>query len=342
MKKKLPADILEKYFKGDCNVHEIEEISSWYNSFEHDDDDLSDLSAEEKELLQMLMLNNIRENIRETEQSNIVDMKKGASGHPLFYFITGVAATLLIVFFLEHKKTVVQQVYNKEELVSNNTGAIEKIILSDGSKVWLSPRSQLSYLQLLGQRKREVSMTGEAFFEVTKNPARPFLIHSGNVTTKVWGTSFRIRAFKNDVTRVDVVTGKVSVSVPAIVKVGDSTNQALTGSQLKEVMLLPNQEAAYDKRTNDLEKKQKISDPSIIIWKKINISFDNTPMPDVFTILNKKFKVHITSGDKEINADFLNADFTDESLPAIMEMMTKTLDVNYTVNGSDYVLISNK
>jgi len=62
----------------------------------------------------------------------------------------------------------------------------------------------------------------------------------------------------------------------------------------------------------------------------------------VFSILNKKFKVHIRSNDKEINSDSLNADFTDESLPAIMEIMRKILNVTYVTNGNDFVLTSNK
>ena len=338
MKNKLTANILEKYFRGDCNESEIAEILSWYNSFEHDEDDISTLSDEEKEAFRMLMLNNIRQNVNTIESNNRVTLPRRKINHPLFYFVAGVAATLLIVLLFEYKKPVTNDTpASKEITVYNNTNAIEKIILSDGSKVWLSPRSEMKYLNLFEHTKREVAMSGEAFFEVTRDHKRPFLIYSGNVTTKVWGTSFRIRVFKNEITKVDVVTGKVSVSVPVLNK-----PTANLIDQPREVMLTPNQEAAYDSYSNNLKKNLLINDPTITIWKKISISFDNTPMPQVFAILNKKFKVHIRSDDKEINADSLNADFTDESLPAIMEIMRKILNVTYVTNGNDFVLSSNK
>lgn len=338
MKNKLTANILEKYFRGECNESETAEILSWYNSFEHDEDDISGLSDVEKEAFRTLMLNNIRHNVNTIESNNRHALISRKINHPLLYFVAGVAATLLIVFLFKYKNPEIKDITaGKEITVYNTTNAIEKIILSDGSKVWLSPRSQMKYLNLFEPDKREVALSGEAFFEVTKDHKRPFLIYSGNVTTKVWGTSFRIRAFKDEITKVDVVTGKVSVSVPVYNKsIKNLINQS------REIMLTPNQGATYDSHTNNLMKNQLINDSSLIIWKKINISFDNMPMPEVFSILNKKFKVHIRSDDKEINADSLNADFTDESLPAIMEIMKKILNVNYVVNGNDFVLINNK
>jgi len=343
MEKKLSADILEKYFKGDCNEDEIAEINSWYNSFEHDQSDISMLSYKEKEVFRMLMLSNIRKNISDAEINNVVDLHKRKSNRSLFYFLAGSAAILLVVLFLKYKISNVSPVENKEEMVINNmTNAIQKIILPDGSKVWLSPNSQISYLKLFAKHSRQVAMSGEAFFEVTKDHKRPFLIYSGKVITKVWGTSFRIRAYKDDMTKVDVVTGKVSVSVSMHNKSKPDLSSPVQADAAQEVMLMPDQEATYDKGLNYLKKNIEIKDTTISIWKKTNISFDNTPMSDVFKILSKKFRVHIWSAEKKVNADYLNADFTNESLPDIMEMLKNTMNVNYTVNGNEFVLVSNK
>lgn len=340
MKKKLSDEILEKYFRGDCNEDEIAEIQAWYHSFEHDEDDISALSGREQEALRILMLNNIRGNIKTAENNNVADIRKSRFNRPLFYFIAASAAILLVAFFLKTRMPAAAPVDSNEEIVVNNkTNSIQKITLSDGSKVWLSPNSRLSYLKAFAKNSRQVAMNGEAFFEVTKDHSRPFSIHSGEVITKVWGTSFRVRAFANDITKVDVVTGKVSVSTP--VKNKTISTDKTTQPERQEVMLLPNQEATYNDVSNSLKKNTEITDPLIVIWKKVSISFDNTPMREVFATLNKKFKVHIRSDDKEINADYLNADFTDESLPAIMEMMKKTLNVNYEVNGNEFVLVNN-
>ncbi|WP_183578006.1 FecR family protein [Mucilaginibacter sp. X5P1] len=343
MEKKLSADILEKYFKGDCNENEIAEINSWYNSFENDGDDISAMSGEEKELFKDLMLNNIRHNIKKAESDNVISLKKAKVNRSLFYFIASAAAILLIVFFFKSKAPNISPAENEEELVINNmTSTIQKITLSDGSKVWLSPNSQLTYLKIFAKYSRQVALSGEAFFEVTKDHSRPFSIYSGKITTKVWGTSFRIRSYKNDIPKVDVVTGKVSVSIYKVNRSATDLSSPVQTDPVQEVMLTPNQEAIYDTGLNALKKNTEIKDTTINIWKKTNISFDNTPMAEVFKVLNKKFKVHIWSADKKINADYLNADFTDESLPAIMEMLKNTMNVNYAVNGSEFVLVSNR
>jgi len=320
MKKKLSADILEKYFNGDCNENEIAEVNSWYNSFEHDEDDISTLSDREKELFRDLMLNNIRDNIQKAETNNVINLKRK-----------------------KVKMPAVSPAANEEELVVNNmTSAIQKITLSDGSKVWLSPNSQLTYLKVFAAHSRQVSLSGEAFFEVTKDHARPFSIYSGKITTKVWGTSFRIKSYKNDIPKVDVVTGKVSVSIYKANRAATDLSSPVQTDPVQEVMLTPNQEAVYNKGLNTLKKNAEIRDTTINIWKKTTVSFDNAPMAEVFKVLSKKFKVHIWSADKKVNTDYLNADFTDESLPAIMEMLKNTMDVNYAVNGNEFVLVSNK
>lgn len=98
--------------------------------------------------------------------------------------------------------------------INNLTGLITKNTLPDGSIVWLNPMAILSYPAKFG-KIREVAMRGEAFFEVAKDHAHPFIVTSGKVLTKVWGTSFRIRAMSGDSsTQVSVLTGKVSVMAP--------------------------------------------------------------------------------------------------------------------------------
>src|SRR6185312_1184828 len=103
---------------------------------------------------------------------------------------------MFLVFFLINTKThnstgitadkqqvvaVNKAMVTNQVVVTNMTNAIQKIVLSDGSKVWLSPNSKLTYSKLFGNHTRQVSMTGEAFFEVTKDAKKPFSIYSENV-----------------------------------------------------------------------------------------------------------------------------------------------------------------
>lgn len=344
MKEELSVSVIERYLKDECTDVEIEEVNAWYSSFEFKKDDISGLAADKKEMLRLLMLNNIKENIRNAEGSDSVYALQNRFGNirSVIYKLVGIAAVLCIVFFVvQHKNNTSQLQTNEEIVVNNMTNVIQKIILSDGSRVWLNPKTRLSYLKVFGNHSRSVMMDGEAFFEVTKNPKKPFSIYSGNVVTKVWGTSFRIQSNRNGITKVDVVTGKVSVGIIGSNYPTDKLNNTGAVALKQQVMLLPNQEASYNKKSDNLIKNTTIDDPTISIWKKTSLSFDNTPMLQVFQVLGKKFNVHIWSDDKTVNTDNLKADFTNESFPAILEMMSKTLNVNYSVDGNDFVLKSN-
>ena len=95
---------------------------------------------------------------------------------------------------------------------TNKSNKTQEVILSDGSKVTLSPNSSLHYDKTFATDKREVFLEGEAFFQVTKNPSKPFLVYYHNIVTKVLGTSFRINT--NETTgnvEVAVSTGRVQV-----------------------------------------------------------------------------------------------------------------------------------
>ncbi|WP_439698220.1 FecR family protein [Mucilaginibacter sp. AW1-7] len=346
MKKKIPAELLEKFFAGNCDEHERDMILSWYESFELDRDDVTELSAREQELFKMLMWHNINSNINAAEGDEVISINRNRAGKlkTVLYWLSGAAAVLIAVFFIKLKPQPANntlQATNTQLVFSNTSNAIKDIVLSDGSRVWVSPGSALTYTKTFEKRSRKVSLTGEAFFEVTKDHSRPFSISTGNVITKVWGTSFRIRAYAADkTTRVDVITGKVSVSVDGQHKTRPGVNETLGAGD--GVMLLPNQEAVYDKAADDLKKNIVIKDASLSMWKKASLSFNNTPIREVFKTLNKNFNVNISSKDESINADFLKADFTNENLPAIMEMLKKTLNATYSINGNSFTLESNK
>ena len=348
MKKKLPADLLEKYFAGNCNEREKAEIRSWYESFELDQDDVSSLSEDEREAFKILMWNSIGSHIKDAENDNIFQLRKlwSTRFRSVIYWVTSSAAVLLILFLVKYKVPSQNPVpeNNEKVMVTNTSNTIRKVILSDSSMVWISPKSTLTYLKVFDKQKREVTLRGEAFFEVTKDHKRPFSIYTGNIITKVWGTSFRIRSSTEDkTTQVDVVTGKVSVSVTGQKKKNKVLNAASQTNDLNAgVMLLPNQGAVYDKQLDHLQKNKEVKDVSIDMWKKMSLSFNNTPINEVFAVLNKSFHVHISSSDEKINSDYLKADFTNENLPAIMEILEKTLDVSYSVHGSEFVLESHQ
>jgi ferric-dicitrate binding protein FerR (iron transport regulator) len=157
----------------------------------------------------------------------------------------------------------------------NETGRPVEVKLSDGTVISLENYSKVKYKENYDDEPvREVYLSGAAFFEVAKDPAKPFIVHSHDLNTEVLGTSFRIQANEGEKqVVVSVKTGKVSV-YPAV----DDPSQP---NQRDGVILLPNQEVSYTKKDRSFDKKL-VDDPSVVKAEVVapNFVFDNAPIKD--------------------------------------------------------------
>ncbi len=144
--------------------------------------------------------------------------------------------------------------------INTTTGEGKNIKLPDGTQVWLSPSSTLEYpASFRGKDLREINLSGEGFFEVAHDPAHPFIIHSGNIETRVVGTSFNIQAYDNqEEINVMVVTGKVNV-----------TNRA----KVENVELVANQRAVFYRNTTTLVKEETDTVAAPVLLKRKNGEF---------------------------------------------------------------------
>lgn len=167
------------------------------------------------------------------------------------------------------------------QIVKNTTGLPLVVLLPDNSSVLLSSGSQLRYAKQGKQTVREVYLQGEGFFEVTKNPAKPFVVYTANLTTKVLGTSFQVRAFEKEKgTYVKVKTGKVSVTP---VESPDQT-----------VLLTKNEQLSLETKTDKLVKQDiipaKEHSPGIINQE---FTFEFAPVADIFAQLESSYNMPI-------------------------------------------------
>lgn len=331
MSKQLPTYLVDKYLKGQCTPEEEASLEEWYNSFQDDTDYLSFVSVEEK--------NELKNRIRNRIESNINSVKyiKPKKRNTLTYLactISGVAATLIVGLILIRPGKI-QAKSIKLITVTNNTKNIFEQVLSDGSHVWMMPGAKIKYAQIFTGNKREITLSGESFFEVTKNPAKPFIVYSGNLVTKVWGTSFRVRdSGELPYADVTVLTGKVSVKLLH----PDALHNYSATPSLKEVMIYPNQQVSYAKKQHLFKEQLKPQMEGLSIWKKENLSFDNKPVKDVIPVLNKAFDINISTAGQKIDSYLLSADFNGLNFPEIMEMIHKALNVNYEISGKDVII----
>ncbi len=320
--------LIEKYLKGNCTPEEVAAIHEWYNSFEEEQDPADFITSQQQEELKFRLLTNIKRNVASLELKSTHTSERKTVSRTLIYLLSGVAAMLIMtvgIFFYIQKESSSSDLGDVH--VVNMTKTIQKVVLSDGSIVWLNPKSKVIYPQNFTSSLRKVQMQGEAFFEVSPDPRRPFIIYSGNVITRVWGTSFRIRAYENIPVEVSVLTGKVSVQ--------------LQTKEDSELILLPQQTATYLKATDLLKKGIEKKTSTMSIWHKETLTFDNEPIREVIKVLNAQFKVNISTGDEKLLDYVLKADFTDQSLPSILEMLRKSLNVENEISDNGIILYTN-
>lgn len=188
------------------------------------------------------------------------------------------------------------------------TGAATQLIqLPDGSKVTLNRHSQLSYPQTFG-KERMVELNGEAYFEVSKNPEKPFRVKTNGVTVSVLGTHFNVNAYAADsLVETTLLEGSVAVS--------DNRN----GNQ---VILSPNETAVYRKANGMLTLHSESDAGNEISWCKGILSFDNTPMGEIARELSHYFNVNIQIKSGDLRNYKLSARFKqDETLEEILDML---------------------
>jgi transmembrane sensor len=178
----------------------------------------------------------------------------------------------------------------------------------DGSSVLLSKGSSVRFETKMNNKSRKVFLEGEGFFEVAKNASWPFFVYTNGLTTKVLGTSFRVRAFAGEAEILVVVkTGKV------IVTPGPESE---TGESEKGVTLLPQQEIRLNKAQEAFVEKQIETAPEVRSAKTLDsmpvLDFRNTPVAEVFNRLEKAYGVPIEYDIEKMSNCTLTATLTDE------------------------------
>ena len=336
MSKEISPELIRKYINKACTPEEVRLVEAWYESFEKEQDPLLDLPADARQELKGEMFDNILTNIGRDDRSKTFSVT--GRSRVMYYTLVGVAATVLLVLSWQwfDVNNALKKSADLEIVFENSSKSIKRQVLSDGSVVWLQPHTVIRYPQIFSGGIRTVRLTGEAFFDVTRDPAHPFIVYSGHVITKVLGTSFNIKAFeKASSVEVSVVTGKVTVGVDEVLP--SQKNDKTQGSQ---VVLLPEQKAVFLENKQILKKEEILPgrENDVRIWEKTSVAFDNKPMYEVARTLSEEYDVTIRIESEALKNYILKADFSGQNLPDILEMMEKSLNATYEINDKEIVL----
>jgi len=188
----------------------------------------------------------------------------------------------------------------------------QEIRLADGSIVFLNKNSHLDYPTAFKGKTREVYLTGEAYFDIKHDPMHPFLVHSGQITTRVLGTAFNIKT-KGDVVQVTVTRGKVRVSTP------------------KRVLgvVLPDQQISYNEATHQ-SSRDLLNAKAIVLWKETDLVMDNMTLKEAATVLTDRYGVNIVLESNKIeNCRFVASFLNTTSLDQVIKVLSHLNNLNY-------------
>ena len=258
-----------------------------------------------------------------------------------------IAASFLLLFalgWLVYERYQTDNLYdkfvtdNKSKLIEViNKGVNPQIVqLNDGSKVTLNAGSRISYEASFSGNNRIVYLTGEAFFEVVRNPQKPFLVYANELVTKVLGTSFSVKANKFDKqVVVEVKTGKVSVSAQ---KGFDEK-----ADKFKGLILTPNQKVVYDREVEQLTKSL-VAEPILVLQEKevqmMDFNFDDTPANEVFEVLENAYGIHIIYDADLLKNCPVTAPLSDQNLYKKLKIICKAIEAEYELIDGQIIIQS--
>lgn len=259
---------------------------------------------------------------------------------PLFKWQWAAAAILILgiagsLFYINR----VQYGQQTEPLVANKVyvpyGTTRKLELPDGTKVVLNAGSTFTYPGVFDKNTRDVSLSGEAFFEVAHNAKKPFLVHTDKLTVKVLGTVFNVKAYHDDkTTETTLLKGKVQVE--------------LNNKPEKNIILLPNEKLMV---ANNLSSKgagatrakieyQVTTLPEVnpanikeTAWLDNRVLFTNEEFEDVAKQIERKYDVQVVFEDESLKTEQISGLLDKESLQEAMQIIEMTTPFKFKIAG---------
>lgn len=242
----------------------------------------------------------------------------------MLLWMSGVAAVLIISLFitviwlyqnnLSVRKDFVQvtnQLQGKTVTVHAPLGGQVNVQLPDGSKVWLDAGSEINYPAFFNSDKREVTLTGQAFFEIQKEEI-PFFVNNAGPQVKVYGTEFSINAYENEENIIVALTqGKISLMV-----------------NNREVFLKPGEISKFDKLKRTLEIVETDID-QFIKWKDGVLIFRDATLATIIRTFERRYNVSVLIEDEEIASYKYNAILKGESFEQVLDLLTLSAPIRY-------------
>ncbi len=300
--------LISKYLAGEVSADEIVALENWvqesvenkdkFNQYKNTWHLLQPNTSIEVEAAWKKVASNLFPEVK------VIDIHRKRNSFPI---LKVAAAVLLLVtaglWLFNPDKNIATK-----SLVAGNTANIFQ--LNDGTEVTLNRNSKIEYVKGFNGKERKVSLTGDAFFNVKRNEEKPFIIATQNIEVAVLGTSFYVDSHEENPTiEVTVASGKVSVS-----------------TKEEEVILTIGEKGIFNKETGMLIEILN-NDPNYLSWKTKQMTFDDVPLGQVIDKINEVYHADIQFENTKLKNCTITAAFNQQSLHEVLEVISKTLDI---------------
>lgn len=232
--------------------------------------------------------------------------------------LVGISA---VIYLTTNRKSAI-------EMVQINTGNESNTLiktLTDGSVIYIAQNSLFSFPEEFETESRNVELKGEAFFDITPNPDKPFIIETDEALIQVLGTAFNVKTKNGNDFELFVDRGKVKVTL----KSNPSHSQfVVAGEQINSI-------------ENSLIKSQHIANQSAA-WYRQRMHFKDEPLRNIINVLNRNFNTTFALEVKEVGNRRLTVTFHNETAETMTELLCVTLNLKSQIINGSVVLSENK
>lgn len=204
-------------------------------------------------------------------------------------------------------------------------GKTYKLFLSDGTLVHLNAGTNLRFpIKFIPNTKREVFLNGEAYFEVIRDQANPFMVMAGDMEVTVLGTHFNVSSYKGDKQHTVLVEGSVSVD-----------NLGANPSFQRSIVIKPGQKAIMvpeGLNVNEVDVEDYIG------WIRNILTFNNELFPDIISKIERKYNVEIENNFKELDTARFNGKFGEESIISLMDTFKESANFDYVIKAGKIII----
>lgn len=333
-------ELLAKYLSNEVSSREKLEVESWVNLSEKNQVELNecqqmlekvDVFYKTKSFNSSAAWNNVHSIINSPQLTVVGRNKLRKEAIARFYKYAAIIVIAILLGFVGYYigfKNNMPTVFT--EIKSAENQVLNEYELPDGTLVTLNSNSQLTFPKSFNNDAREVTISGEAFFDVTPDPKKPFIINTENAQLKVLGTSFNVCAYPNSEKLVVVVkTGKVQVN--------GKKDDLVCENQ--HIFLLPGEKGTFFTRSKTLEKSAN-TDVNYFAWKTHELIFNEVPLSDVINSLKKVYNINVLVAEPELNNLLLTAHFDKKPVDFVLNVIRLTFNLELAENNEQFIFSS--